>query len=182
MTRWLSIAIVLSGIASGCGGGRYGYARTYETYGDEDRYLQREVDLSYEEVRRFPDRHADEIIGWFGTVTAIEDLDRASGRARLRLDLRPHQPRHLCRDETAGSCRVTVADRTIGPFVALVTLRPEDLQEGSERLWTGSLVKVYGHVTESGTEESGPIIEAEHYRHWPHGTYVTTAAAGSMRR
>jgi len=46
----------------------------------------------------------------------------------------------------------------------------------------GSLVKVYGHVMDAGNEETGPVIQAEHYRHWPHGTFVTTAARGSMRR
>ncbi len=93
-----------------------------------------------------------------------------------------HQDRHLCADESAGSCRVTISDRGIGPFTALVQVRPEDLAEGTERLWTGSLVKVYGHVMDAGTEESGPIIQAEWYRQWPHGTYVTTGARGSMRR
>ncbi|MFK7986799.1 MAG: hypothetical protein AB8I08_12310 [Sandaracinaceae bacterium] len=176
---WIGAALAL---LSSCGGGRFGYDRTYSTYGDEGQYLEREVELSYEDVRRFPDRHADALLGWFGTVAEIESLDRNTGRARLRLQLRPHQDRHLCSDETAGSCRVTVSQRAIGPFTALVTLRQEDLVEGTERLWTGSLVKIYGHVSDEGSEETGPILEAEWYRHWPHGTYVTTAAAGSMRR
>ena len=63
-----------------------------------------------------------------------------------------------------------------------MTVRPEDLHDGPDRLWTGSLLKVYGHVTDAGTEESGPIIQVEHYRHFPHNTFVTTAAAGSMRQ
>jgi hypothetical protein len=54
--------------------------------------------------------------------------------------------------------------------------------EGPSRLWTGSLLKVYAHVTDGGGEESGPILQAEWYRHWPHGTYVTTGARGVMRR
>ena len=61
-------------------------------------------------------------------------------------------------------------------------MSPEDLVDGTERLWTGSLLKVYGHVTDAGTEETGPTIQVDHYRHFPHGTFVTTAAAGSMRR
>jgi hypothetical protein len=166
----------------GCGGGRYGYARSYAPYGPEGRYLQREVDLSYEEVRRFPERHAEDLVGWFGVVREIQQLDRESGEARLVLDLRVHQDRHLCRDETSGSCRVTVSERGIGPFTAIVQVRPEDLADGTDRLWTGSLLKIYGHVMDGGTEEGGPVLQTEWYRHWPHGTYVTTAAAASMRR
>lgn len=166
----------------GCGSGQYGYARTYAPWGEEGNYLPREVDLSYEDVRRFPDRYAGDLLGWFGIVTEIEQLDRQTGEARLRLVLHPHQERHLCGDETPGSCRVTVSDRSIGPFTALVRVRPEDLTAGTGRLWTGSLVKIYGHVMDGGTEESGPVLQADWYRHWPHGTFVTTAAAGSMRR
>jgi hypothetical protein len=178
----LSLGLAALVSTAGCGGGRYGYARSYEAYGDEGSYLERETELTYEEVKRFPDRHADDLIGWFGTVQEIAELDRASGEAQLVLELRSHRERHLCSDETSGSCRVTVSDRTIGPFRALLTVRSEDLQEGPERLWTGSLVKVYGHVLDGGDDETGPTIQVEHYRHWPHGTFVTTASAGSMRR
>jgi hypothetical protein len=179
--RWAH-GLVLVAFLVGCGGGRFGYARSYEPYGDEPQYLEREVELSYEDVQRFPDRYGDDLIGWFGVVNEVQEMDRSSGQARLLLTLHVHQDRHLCRDETSGSCRVTISDRGIGPFVALVTLRSEDLAEGSERLWRGSLVKVYGHVTDGGTEESGPVLQVEWYRHWPHGTYVTTGSAGSMRQ
>ena len=160
----ITVGALSLGLVSGCGGGQWGYARTYSAAGDEGPYLEREVELSYEDVRRFPDRHADSLVGWFGTVTEIESLDQETGEARLHLELRPHQERHLCEDETPGSCRVTVAERPIGPFVALLTLRREDLGEHEDRLWRGSLVKVYGHVTDEGTEESGPILQAEWYR------------------
>lgn len=181
MRSTLNVALMACALI-GCGGNRYGYARTYAPYGEEPTYLGREVDLSYEDVRRFPDRYAQDLVGWFGVVREIEELDRATGEARLRLELRAHQDRHLCADETGDSCRVTVSERGLGPFTALVRVRPEDLVESRERLWTGSLVKVYAHVMETGTEESGPIMQVEWYRHWPHGTFVTTAAAGSMRR
>lgn len=177
----VAAALGLATIA-GCGGNRYNYDRAYSAYGDEGQYLDRQVELSYEEVQRFPDRHAEDLIGWFGTVTAIEQLDRDTGEARLVLDYRTHQERHLCSSERSGSCRVTVSQRSIGPFTALLTVRPEDLQDGTDRLWTGSLLKIYGHVTDAGDEETGPVIQVDHYRHFPHGTYVTTAAAGSMRR
>lgn len=177
---WAGLAF-LSGF-SGCGGGRYGYARTYEPWGEENQYLEREVDLSYEQARRFIARHQNDLIGWFGIVTEIESLDRQGGTALLRLDLRAHRERHLCSDETSGSCRVTVSDRTVGPFLAEVELRADDLTEGEGRLWPGSLVKVYGHVVEGGDDETPPLVRAQWYRHWPHGTYVTTGAAGAMRR
>ncbi len=178
----MSFALLIAGVIAGCGGNRYNFSRSYSAHGDEGPYLERAVELSYEDVRRFPDRHAESLIGWFGTVTHIEQLDAATGEARLTLEYRTHQERHLCSDERDGSCRVTVSQRAIGPFQALVTVRREDLQDGEDRLWTGSLLKVYGHVTDAGTEESGPIIQVDYYRHFPHGTFVTTAAAGSMRR
>jgi hypothetical protein len=178
--RWLGIGALL--MIAGCGGGRYGYAQTYEPWGDENTYLSREVELSWQDAVRFPDRHRDDLVGWFGIVQRIEHVDRQSGLARLLLEMRIHQQRHLCADENGTSCRVTISDRPIGPFTANVRLRPEDLTDGPERLWTGSLVKVYGHVREAGDADSGPIVHAEWYRHWPHGTYVTTGAAGSMRR
>lgn len=173
-------ALLLS--IGGCGAGRYGHARTYQPWGDEAQYLNRAVDLSYEEVRRFPERHASELIGWFGIVREIEALDQESGEARLELQLHAHQDRHLCSERSPDSCRVTVSDRGLGPFTVLLHVRPEDLRSGPERLWTGSLLKVYGHVMDGGTDESGPIIQVDWYRHWPHGHYVTTAARGAMRR
>lgn len=183
---WITASLVLLSMIvsmiAGCGGDRYGYSRSYSSYGDEAPFLERSVELSYEEVRRFPDRHAEELIGWFGVVMDISDLDRTSGEGRLTLQYRRHQERHLCSDERSGSCRVTVSQRGIGPFQVLLTVRPEDLQEGTDRLWTGSLIKIYGHVTDAGSEESGPIIQVDHYRHFPHGRFVTTAAAGSMRQ
>jgi hypothetical protein len=130
------VALGLAGLMIGCGSGQYGYARTYAPWGEEGTYLPREVDLSYEDVRRFPDRYAEDLLGWFGVVTEIEQLDRQTGEARLRLVLHAHQERHLCADETPGSCRVTVSDRSIGPFTVLVRVRPEDLAQGTGRLWT----------------------------------------------
>ena len=185
--RWKSsipwfLSLALGLVIAGCGAGRWGYARTYAAWGEEPTHLQEQVDLSYEEVRRFPDRHADELIGWFGIVNVIDDLAPETGEARLILQLRDHRDRHLCSDETEGSCRVTISQRDIGPFVAELTVRQEDLVDGPDRLWTGSLVKVYGHVVEGGTDESGPIIRVDWYRQWPHGRYVTTGAAGAMRR
>lgn len=176
------VGLLLAGAIAGCGGNRYSYARTYQPYGDEGPFLERAVELSYQDVRRFPDRHSEALIAWWGTVSAIDELNAATGEARLTLQYRTYRERHLCQDERDHTCRVTVSQRTIGPFQVLMTVRPEDLVDGTERLWTGSLLKVYGRVTDAGTEESGPTLTVEHYRHFPHGTFVTTAAAGSMRQ
>lgn len=180
----MTVVLALGALASvaGCGGGQWGYSRNYEAWGDEGQYLERETQLSYEEVQRFPDRHADDLLGWFGVVRGEPQIDPQTGEAQVTLMLRSHRERHLCSDETSGSCRVTVSDRDIGPFQALMTIRPEDRTSDRERLWTGSLVKVYGHVLDGGNEEEGPTIQVEWYRYWPHGYFVTTAAAGSMRR
>ena len=54
-------------------------------------------------------------------------------------------------------------------------LEPED-KTGRDRLYAGSLVKVYGHVTPEYDDRGGPIVKADYYRHWPRGNYVTTTA------
>jgi hypothetical protein len=176
----LYLALVLgTALVAGCGAGPYGYARDYAPLGEETPYYNSATDLSYQDVVRQADRYTDETLGWFGIVTGMEDDE--GGRVRVSLSLRAHQDRHLCGDETAGSCRVTVSDRPIGPFVALLTVRPED-REGQNRLWAGSLVRVYGHAQPEVDPVVGPVIEAAYYRHWPHGTFVTTGSAGAMRR
>lgn len=180
--RPLVFALVLLsfGMLGACGGGgQYGYDREYHATGDEDPYLARSQVVSYEDVKRDPADYESTMLEWFGVVTSVEN--DASGKTMVHMTHRIHQDRHLCADETSGSCRVTVSDRQSGPFSALVTLRPED-KDGDTRLWTGSLVRVYGSPTGDFDVEGGPVLSAEWYRHWPRGTYVTTGAAGSMRR
>lgn len=173
------VSVLLLALVPACGGGgQYGYAHEYSTVDGEDAYLRRVVDTSYEEVRRarLEEQH---FISWFGVVA--EPPTTEGGLTRLVLSLRAHQDRHLCSTSSSDSCRVTVSEREIGRFVALIHMRPEDGAEGTLRLNVGSLVRVYG--TSTGNDESDqPIIQAEWYRHWPTHYYVTTAAAGSMRR
>jgi len=171
---------VLLILAIGCGGNPYGYDRSYVTYGDEDDYLEQAQTLPYEDVRRDPAAHSETMLGWFGVVTNVV-VDRATGHATVAMNHCVHRERHLCSDERASSCRVTVSDRQSGPFSATMRLRPED-QAGDRKLWAGSLVRVYGTPTGDFDEDGGPILEAQWYRHWPTGTYVTTGAAASMRR
>lgn len=178
----LAPALLLALLApiAGCGGaGPYSYSRSYEPLGDERAYLDRSADHSYEEVRRTRPEE-QRMVGWFGVVLE-PPVAAEGGRARVLLSLRAHQARHLCADSGSDTCRVTVSEREIGRFVALVPMREED-RAGARRVWTGSLLKVYGTATGDESEETGPVLSAEWYRHWPPHHYVTTAAAGRMRR
>jgi hypothetical protein len=172
----LGAALLLAG---GCGAGNYGYSREYVPTDDEEPYYERAADLSYEEVRRDPSAFAGRTIGWFGVVTKLEPA--AGGGTRVALDLRFHQPRHLCRDQFESSCKVTISERAGGPFSTILALRPED-RSGPERLNVGSLVKVYGSPTHDFDERGGPVLRADFYRQWPHGAYVTTSGRVTMRR
>lgn len=174
----LLLAIV--GSIAGCGGaGPYGFSRNYEPLGEERAYMDRATELSYEEVRRTR-AEEQQMVSWFGVVLEPPAMQE-DGRARVLLSLRAHQDRHLCADSGSDTCRVTVSEREIGRFVALLPMREED-RGGPRRLWTGSLVRVYGTATGEEDAESGPVLGAEWYRHWPPHYYVTTAAAGRMRR
>ncbi len=170
-------------LASGCGGGgRYGYTRTYSYYGDEERFARRaNNDAVYDEVRRLPDRFNNQLLSWFGVVTEV--TPGPNGTASVGLNLRTHQERHLCEDETEGSCRVTVSETDGGAFSArLEHVAPEE-QNGENRIQIGSLVHVYGRLVPGEYDANGgPVLRAEFFRHWPRGQYVTTAARGAWRR
>lgn len=177
----LLVALLSVGtLAPGCGSaGPYGFARSYEPLDAERPHLASVVEASYEDVRRARPEDAP-YVSWFGLVTAVE-VDAATGAVRATLSLRVHQDRHLCSDGSSDSCRVTVSEREIGTFSARFTIHEED-REGPRRLWTGSLVRVYGRANGESDESGGPVIEADYYRHWPIHTFVTTSAASSMRR
>ena len=163
-----------------CASDPYGYAPQYVPSSAEQAFFDRAVEPPYEEVRRDPAAYQGQQIAWFGIVTTVSAADPA-GDVRVALTHRSHQPRHLCADQFDSSCRVTVSAREGGPFTALLRLRPEDVS-GPNRLYTGSLVKIYARVTNEYDERGGPVFRAEYYRHWPRGTYVTTASASNMRR
>lgn len=166
-------------LLAACGGaGPYGYSREYVPLSDEEDWIEREQRVTYEEVRRDPEDFRSATVGWFGVVTG---LDTSGDRARVALSFRTHRERHLCEDERDSSCRVTVSERSSGPFTAIVSLRPEDLN-GQDRVWQGSLLKVYGSPNGEFDDQGGPVIDARWYRHWPPGKYVTTGAAARMRR
>ncbi len=162
-------------LLTACGGGQWGYAREYETYGDEDDHVESTTEVNYEDLRRDPAAYASETIAWFGIVDKM-------GEGQLELTYRTLAPRNLCDGESASSCRVTVSERAGGPFTVKIALDPAH-QDGPDRVWQGTLLRIVGKPTgELDPETGGPIIQADWYRHWPHGRYVTTGARGSMRR
>jgi len=179
----LACALGVSGLlaaAGGCGASNpYGYGRAYAPSDEEEPYYERAIEVSYEEVRRDPQAFSNRTVGWFGVVSAAKRL--SSGAIQVELDLRFHQPRHLCTDQFESSCRVTISDRAGGPFSTTLRLRSED-ESGATRLNIGSLVRVYGTPSGEFDARGGPVIKAEFYRHWPHGAYVTTSGSRSMRR
>ena len=155
----------------------YSFGREYAPLSVEEDYLERQAPLSYEEVRRDPAGHRADLLGWFGTVVEVKPGVVVT---TVALDLRFHQPRHLCSDESEESCRVTVSERDGGPFSVRLRLHPED-RAGRARLAPGSLIKVYGRVVDEFDDRGGPVLEAIYYRHFPTGTYVISSHTGQMR-
>ena len=174
----LALVSLLPQLAA-CAGNPYGYAPEYAPLSEEEPYFEKGLALGYEEVRRDPITYQPKLIGWFGVVSEVQKGE--GGAVRVALDLRFHQQRHLCMDQFDESCRVTISDKTGGPFTAVLTLRPEDL-EGRDRVYAGSLLKVYGHVTTDYDDRGGPNVKTDYYRHWPRNTYVSSSHAVNMRR
>ena len=178
--RRIPFLIAFITLAAACGGPQYGYTREYEPLSAEEDLYEKAETASYEELRRDPNAYARRLVGWFGVVTEAK-TDPATGVTRATMELRFHQKRHLCADQFESSCRVTVSEKSAGPFTAVIALRPEDT-EGKDRVYRGSLLKVYGLADGDFDDQGGPVIRAQYYRHWPRGTYVTTASTGVMRR
>jgi hypothetical protein len=164
----------------GCGGNPYGYAPEYVPLSDEEPYSEHGMALSYEEVRRDPAGNQANTLAWFGMVEKVTPVP-GTNQVKVAMQLVFHQPRHLCTDQFDSSCRVTISEKEGGPWTAVLTPRAEH-REGRDRINAGSLLKVYGHVATDFDERGGPIVNADYYRHWPHGTYVNTRRSGNMRR
>lgn len=166
-------------VAACHGPGPYGFSRTYEPLLTEKGHLERAQEIPYEQVKRAPYDYKEIEIAWFGVVESVTDLPDA--RAQLLLSFRTPQARNLCRDEYADSCRQTVSETSPGRFVARVALEKAE-KAGPERVWVGSLLKIYGKPTGDYDAHGQPVLEASYHRHWPRGYYVTTAQRGAMRR
>jgi hypothetical protein len=177
MNLWCLLLVSTLGCA---GAGRYGYARSYVPLDAEAPWLARaNSEAVYDEVRRMPEQFQGQTLSFFGVVTGVQSSREGD---RVSLQVRTHQARHLCHDETESSCRVTVSERDGGPFTALLVLRPEDVT-GENRVQVYSLLRVYGTLVPGQyDDQGGPVLRGEFYRHWPRGEYVTTAAASAMRR
>lgn len=167
--------------ACGCVSDPYGFAPQYVPRSDEQGYLKRAVEPSYEEVRRDPASYQQALVAWFGVVDEVQPRKGEPGAVRVSLRQHFHQDRHLCTDQFSSSCRVTISEREGGPFTVWLQLRPED-REGRNRVYSGSLLKVYGRAVPEYDERGGPILRGDYYRHWPRGTYVTTRRSVNMRR
>lgn len=172
--------VVVGLLAASCSNvGKYGYARTYEPLLTEKGPMLEAQDLPYEQVKRAPYEYKQTLIAWFGVVTKVSTL--SDRRMQLRLSVRAHQARHLCRDDFADSCRVTVSESSAGDFTARLATNKAD-REGPERIVAGSLLKVYGTPTGDFDNRGDPVVEVSYHRHWPRGYYVTTAQRGAMKR
>jgi hypothetical protein len=145
----------------------------------EQGHIDSASQLTYQDVLRDPANHVNTEIAWFGVVTSVSG--RADGTTTVRLQLRTHQSRHLCRDEERSSCRVTVGQGDLGAFVVDLKLTPEE-SLGRERVAPGSLMKIYGMPAAERDDDNVPVIIPTYYRHWPVGRYVTTAARSAMPR
>jgi hypothetical protein len=185
-----AVAAGLAALLAGCGAGPYGFAREYAPLREEQALHEQGVELPYGAVIGTPAEYQGRLIAWFGVV---ESMDRApDGRTRVRLAHRKHQERHLCDGESSGSCRVTVQFASQGGFSALIDFRPADLVPGLDKVQPGTLLRVYGKVRcqENDDEQleceyddqGGIVLDANWYRQWPARHYVTTRAAGGMRR
>jgi hypothetical protein len=171
--------IVVALLISACGGGQYGFSRTYEPLIGERAHLEKAQELPLEDVRKAPYDYKTVEVAWFGVVQSIHEL--GDGRSELYLAGRIHQARHLCKDEYQDSCRMTVSESSPGNFVARLKLK-DDEKTGKERIWVGSLLKIYGTPTGDYDEKGDPIVDVSYHRHWPRGYYVTTAQRSGMTR
>ncbi len=175
------VALVACGAIAACGGGGpYNFSRDYTPLKVErDHFEATAKQVAFEDVKRDPNGFTKVEVGWFGVVTGYADL--SDGRQRLTLSLRTHQERHLCGSSSGSSCRVTVTDRSMGSFVADVKLTDEQ-KVGRDRVWIGSLFKIYGTATGDYDSDGSPVLKVTYYRHFPRGTYVTTGQRAVMRR
>jgi len=178
--RALPFAGLLTLLCAGCfNAGPYGYDRVYRPLASEQGHYDAAEQLTYQDVLREPNAYAHTEVAWFGVVSSVSA--GPSGTSVVYLQLRAHQARHLCREESRDSCRVTVGQADLGAFSVELVLHPED-ELGRKRVGPGSLLKVYGTPSPEREGDNMPMLISTYYRHWPIGTYVTTAARNAMPR
>jgi len=177
--RTVLVAIVAALGLAGCGANTWGYARYYEPLDDEESFSNAPEPI-YLDVQRDPAAYSTSPIGWFGVVREVIPQD--DGTVLVRMNQRAHVDRHLCFERSEDTCRVTVSERSGGPFSARVQLRGGTDSEGTNQVQRESLLRIYGRVTGDYDEDGGPFLSVEYYRHWPRGQWVDTSQQAVMRR
>ncbi len=178
VAAWTMTLVLLAACSSA---GPYGYSPTYTPLDEEETAAAGAKEYDPVMAKRFPEEWKDKPVSIFGIVT---DRGRAQGArgTRLTLSVRTLATRNLCDEGGEETCRVTVSDREHAVVHAIVNLRSED-DIGEKSVGLGSLVRVIGKLTDVVDNNDGnPIISASYYRHWPVHHYVTSKAAGYMRR
>lgn len=177
-TTWMVLAALLT--VSCRSAGPYGHSKVYSPLGDEEHAIEGNQQYDSLLAERSFDKVKGKSVWLFGVVT-----NRGSGpggAAYIAVSLRTLQLRNLCDSDDEDTCRVTVSDREMGRVHVLVSLSADD-DLGEHSVGIGSLVRVVGAVTSDIDPIDGtPIIRVNYYRHWPRGFYVTTKAAGALKR
>jgi hypothetical protein len=174
----LGCAALLFGCQSA---GPYGHARHYAPQGVEAELAPGARDYDPVLAARRPDEFRRHLTSIFGIVR--RRAIGPGGSALLTLSVRRLEPLNLCenaRDES--TCRVTVTVTEFGTVQAQVVVLPSD-DLGEDALGAGSLVRVLGTLADAPTANDGsPLFIAKAYRHYPRGTFVTSASAEVMRQ
>jgi hypothetical protein len=173
-----------------CGPGAYGFSRYYVPTDQEETYGEQSREYTYGAVTAKPADFQGKLISWFGIVEKVTPT--ADGQWLIRMSYHQHRERHLCSDDTNSSCRVTVNFKSSGGFSAIIKLTGEDLVPGLAKVQPGSLMRVFGKVRCAENEDEqvdceydekgGVLFDGIWYRQWPARYFLTTRAAGSMRR
>jgi hypothetical protein len=160
--------------------GPYGHSRVYSPIDAERGAVAKATEYDAKAFERSPEKWRDRPIWLFGVVT--NRGTGPGGAAYVAVSIRSLQLRNLCDQDDEDTCRVTISEREYGKLNLLLKLAPED-DQGELSLGSGSLVRVVGAIgQDSDPVEGTPIMRVSFYRHWPRGYFVTTKAAGVMRR
>lgn len=175
-----SLATGLLLTLSCAGGGQYGYARAYSALDEEATALEGSETYDPVMARRLPQEWQTKRLNLFGVVVSRKAA--ANGKTDVLLSVRHLAARNLCESGEEDSCRVTVGDNEITRIHARLTLAQGDTV-GKTNLKPRSLLRVVGKLQQEVDRKDGSnVIEAEFYRHWPPGFYVTNQAREYMRR
>ena len=181
-------------LLSTCGPGRYGYSRYYVPTRAEKPFHETSREYTHAAVVKRPHDFMGQSIAWFGVVKSLERLN--DGRHKVHLSYHKHRDRHLCETEIKSSCRVTVNNRSTRNFTTIMSIEPEDLIPGLDKIQPGTLMRVFGKVRcrqvnteyeldkwECDKDEKGNVIlVGQFYRQWPRRHYRTTNTSDKMVR